>query len=75
MSQGQSRRIFAKFTGAEILLEQGRLLFSLLHALVRGGYVISLFDNHPPETLGKYGSLRAWHAGSDLDRCAAGQHP
>jgi hypothetical protein len=51
-----NRRIFAKFTGPEILLEQGRLLFSLLHALTRGGYSISLLDNHAPGELGKYGA-------------------
>jgi hypothetical protein len=52
-----TRRLFAQFTEEEILLEQGRLLFSLLNAFVRGGYTVCLFDNHTTEALGKYGSL------------------
>jgi glycosyltransferase involved in cell wall biosynthesis len=46
--------LFAKFSGEEILLEQGRLLFSLLNAFSSEGYQIRLFDNLPVDRLGKY---------------------
>jgi hypothetical protein len=53
-----SRRfLFARFLEKEILLEQGRLMFSLLNAFASTGYEIRLFDNLPPEDLGKYGRL------------------
>ena len=46
--------LFAKFSGEEILLEQGRLLFSLLNAFSSEGYQVRLFDNLPADSLGKY---------------------
>ena len=46
--------LFAKFWKEEILLEQGRLLFSLLNAFSSEGYQIKLFDNLPVDRLGKY---------------------
>ena len=49
--------IFAKFTGNEIFLEQGRLLFSLLHVFASAGYEITLFDNLADKELDKYGQL------------------
>ena len=48
------RFLFVKFSEEEILLEQGRLLFSLLSAFSSAGYQISLFDNLPADKLGKY---------------------
>ena len=48
------RLLFVKFTEEDILLEQGRLLFSLLSAFSSAGYRISLFDNLPVDKLGKY---------------------
>ncbi|HWQ94353.1 MAG TPA: glycosyltransferase [Gammaproteobacteria bacterium] len=49
--------LFAKFSGKEILLEQGRLLYSLLNAFSSTGYRISLFNNLAPDSLEKYGKL------------------
>lgn len=49
-----ARFLFVKFSEEEILLEQGRLLFSLLSAFSSAGYQISLFDNLPADKLGKY---------------------
>jgi hypothetical protein len=46
--------LFAKFSEEEILLEQGRLLFSLLNAFSSAGYQIRLFGNLPTDSLGKY---------------------
>jgi hypothetical protein len=48
------RFLFAKFSEEEILLEQGRLLFSLLNAFSSQAYRIKLFDNLPVDKLGKY---------------------
>ena len=48
------RYLFARFSEEEILLEQGRLLFSLLNAFSSAGYQIRLFDNLPVDRLGKY---------------------
>jgi hypothetical protein len=50
-------KLFARFTGAEIFLEQGRLLFSVLHAFSSGGLQIHLFDNLADKNLDKYGKL------------------
>jgi len=52
-----ARRIFAKFTGKEILLERGRLLFSILDLFANRGYEVTLFDNFADRELGKYGGL------------------
>lgn len=52
-----SRQLFAKFSGDEIFLEQGRLLFSLLHVFSRAGYRIQLFNNLHGKPLDKYGQL------------------
>ncbi len=49
--------LFARFLEKEILLEQGRLIFSLLNAFASTGYEIRLFDNLPTKDLGKYGKL------------------
>ena len=49
--------LFARFQEKEILLEYGRLLFSLLSAFSSKGYQISFFDNIPRENLEKYGQL------------------
>lgn len=49
--------LFARFNEKEILLEKGRLLFSLLNAFSSAGYQISLFDNISRESLGKYGQF------------------
>jgi hypothetical protein len=64
-----AKRIYARFTGPEIFLEQGRLLYSLLHVFVREGYRIDLFDWLGEKPLEKYGqmihgldSLRLVHA-------------
>ena len=53
----QEKHIFAKFTGNEIFLEQGRLLFSLLHVFAKAGYKITLYDNLADKQLDKYGQL------------------
>lgn len=52
-----SRFLFAKFQEKEILLEQGRNLFSILNAFASSGYQIMLFNNLPAEKLGKYGKF------------------
>ena len=49
--------IFAKFLKDEILLEQGRLLFSLLNAFAAEDYHITLFDNLSNKDLDKYGKM------------------
>jgi hypothetical protein len=49
------RFLFAKFSEEQILLEQGRLLFSLLNAFSSAGYQIRLIDNLEADSLGKYG--------------------
>lgn len=49
--------LFAKFSEKDILLEQGRLLYSLLSAFSTTGYRISLFNNLAPDSLEKYGKL------------------
>jgi len=51
----KTQYLFAKFSEKEILLEQGRLLYSLLNAFSSIGYRISLFDSFPPDSLGKWG--------------------
>jgi hypothetical protein len=52
-----TKRVFAKFSGSEIFLEQGRLLFSLLHIFSTAGYQIKLFNNLRDKQLDKYGQL------------------
>ena len=49
--------MFAQFQEEEILLEFGRLLFSLLSAFSSNGYQVTFFDNISSERLGKYGQL------------------
>lgn len=51
------KQVFAKFIGSEIFLEQGRLLFSLLHVFSKAGYQIKLFNNLHDKQLDKYGQL------------------
>jgi len=57
MDASSARAVFAKFSGTEILEEQGRLLFSLLNAFGVSGYSVHLFDDLPEEKLGKYGLM------------------
>ena len=52
-----TKQVFAKFNGSEIFLEQGRLLFSLLHIFSKAGYQINLFNNLHDKQLDKYGQL------------------
>jgi hypothetical protein len=52
-----NKRIYARFTGPEIFLEQGRLLFSLLHTFATAGYRISLFNDLGDKPLEKYGQM------------------
>ncbi len=52
-----TKQVFAKFSGSEIFLEQGRLLFSLLHIFSKAGYQIKLFNNLHDKQLDKYGQL------------------
>jgi glycosyltransferase involved in cell wall biosynthesis len=51
------RLIYARFTGEEIFMEQGRLLFSLLHVFSSAGYKIRLHNNLGHKSLDKYGQL------------------
>ena len=51
------KKVFARFTGGEIFMEQGRLLFSLLNAFSNSGYQIKLYDNFGDRQLDKYGQL------------------
>jgi hypothetical protein len=53
----RDKHLFAKFTGGEIFLEQGRLLFTLLHIFAKGGYRIHLYDNLADHDLDKYGKM------------------
>ena len=50
-------KLFARFTGPEIFLEQGRLLFAVLHGFATAGLKIHLFDNLTDKDLDKYGKL------------------
>ena len=50
-------KLFARFSGLEIFLEQGRLLFSVLHTFAAAGVQIHLFDNLADKKLDKYGRL------------------
>lgn len=52
-----TKQVFAKFSGSEIFLEQGRLLFSLLHVFSKAGYQIKLSNNLHDKQLDKYGQL------------------
>lgn len=56
-SMNREKHLFAKFTGSEIFLEQGRLLFTLLHIFAQGGYRIHLYNNLADKDLDKYGKL------------------
>ena len=49
--------LFAKFLGEEILLEQGRLLFSLLNSFSSSGYRVELFNNLSDKHLDKYAQM------------------
>lgn len=49
--------IYACFQGPEILLEKGRLLFSLLNAFSNAGYRIALHPQLGDEPLGRYGQM------------------
>lgn len=53
----ESKQIYARFEGPEIFLEQGRLLFSLLHVFAREGYGIALHDWLGEAPLEKYGQM------------------
>ena len=61
-------KLYARFTGTEIFLEQGRLLFSVLHAFASGGLQIHLFDNLADKDLDKYGKLVHGIPGLELTR-------
>lgn len=50
-------KVFARFSGPEMFLEQGRLLFSVLHTFASAGLQIHLFDNLADKDLDKYGKL------------------
>lgn len=50
-------KLFARFSGPEIFLEQGRLLFSVLHTFGNAGLQVHLFDNLADKELDKYGQL------------------
>lgn len=52
-----TKLVFAKFSGSETFLEQGRLLFSLLKIFSGAGYQIKLFNNLHDKQLDKYGQL------------------
>lgn len=52
-----TKLVFAKFTGSEIFLEQGRLLFALLNTFTNSGYQIKLINNLHDKQLDKYGQL------------------
>ncbi len=60
------KSIYARFTGPEIFLEQGRLLFSLLHVFANSGYRISLFNYLGDKPLEKYGQMFHTLAGLTL---------
>ncbi len=49
--------IYARFTDSWIFLEQGRLLYALLHIFARKGYRIDLYDWLGEQPLEKYGQM------------------
>jgi hypothetical protein len=51
------KRLYARFAGEDIFREQGRLLYSLLHAFATNGYEVHLHDNLTGKSLDKYGDL------------------
>lgn len=50
-------KVFARFSGPEMFLEQGRLLFSVVHTFASAGLRVHLFDNLAGKDLDKYGKL------------------
>jgi Glycosyl transferases group 1 len=50
-------KVFARFSGPEIFLEQGRLIFSVLHTFATAGLQVHLFDNLADKDIDKYGKL------------------
>jgi len=52
-----AKHLFAKFLRNDILVEQGRLLYSLLYAFSTAGYRVTLFDNLSKDSLGRCGKL------------------
>lgn len=67
------KRIYAKFTGGEIFLEQGRLLFALLNIFAKSGYKVRLHDNLADKPLDKYGQLVYTLAGLELTQAEPGE--
>lgn len=61
-----NKSLYARFHGPEIFLEQGRLLFSLLHAFASSGYRIALHPDLGDKPLEKYGQMIHGLAGLDL---------
>jgi hypothetical protein len=57
--------VYAQFDGKDILLEQGRMVFALLHAFSRAGCAIELRHRFAAP-LGKYGELARGLAGVTL---------
>lgn len=51
------KQLYARFYGPEIFLEQGRLLFALLHVFANAGYRIRLHPHLGDKPLEKYGQL------------------
>ncbi len=66
VTMNAEKRIYARFRGPEIFLEQGRLLFSLLHVFANSGYRISLFNYLGDKPLEKYGQMIHTLAGLTL---------
>ncbi len=51
------KTLYARFHGPEIFLEQGRLLFALLHVFAKSGYRIRLHPYLGDKPLEKYGQM------------------
>ena len=56
-TEQNTRVVFARFTGNDILGEMGRLLYSILNIFSTNGYEVKLFDNINFSELDKYGQL------------------
>lgn len=67
------KTLYARFHGPEIFLEQGRLLFALLHVFAKSGYRIRLHPYLGDKPLEKYGQMIHTLPGLELAERPAGE--
>ena len=62
----RKKQVFARLSGEQILLEQGRILYALLYAFSTAGYRVQVFDTFKTCELDKYGELALELAGVEV---------